>query len=50
MISIRILCASAEVQLAVERLKQSFSEVIASNPLPCDGDPEHVLVWLHCRF
>lgn len=50
MISVRLVVTLAELPIALCRLEQAFSEVVASKPHPCDGDAEHVLVYCSCRF
>lgn len=48
MISVRLVVTVAELPIALCRLEQAFSEVIASKAHPCGGD--HVVVWCSCKF
>lgn len=50
MISVRLIVTLAELPIALCRLEQAFSEVIASKPHPCSGDAEHYVIWALCRF
>lgn len=50
MISVRLIVTVAELPIALGRLEQAFSEVVASKPHPCSGDAKHVVVWCCCKF
>ena len=49
MIRIRLLGTPGEVQLALCRLRQSFTTVTASEPRPA-REPGHVRVYATCTF
>jgi hypothetical protein len=49
-ISVRLIVTAAELPIALGRLQQAFSEVIASAPYPCDGDATHLVIWALCKF
>ncbi|MEY9965350.1 hypothetical protein ABIA33_003392 [Streptacidiphilus sp. MAP12-16] len=47
---IRLIGTPAEVQLALIRLQQAFSEVTATAPRPCRRDGQLVRVYATCKF
>jgi hypothetical protein len=50
MVRIRVVGTPEEVELAVARLRQSFSTVEASAPRPLRATPQQVRVYARCSF
>jgi hypothetical protein len=49
-VKIRLTGSPAEVQLAIHRLKQCFSEVTAGEPRPCRRDGQLIRLVVTARF